>query len=482
MVGSMLGFITLAVPLGLFALIGFRARRHGGDLEDYLVARGSQGATTLGLSFLASGLGAWILFAPPEVGAFVGLASVIGYAFAAAAPLLLFAVLGPRLVRVVPAGHSLTEFVRLRFGGVFHAYVIGVSVLYMLMFVTAELTAVGAVTAILAGLDARIPIVGVAVVTLAYTAYGGLRASLRTDRWQAVLIVVLLVIGGAAAVFALPAPADALAASGRLAIDRVGIEAGITLVIAVVAANMFHQGYWQRVWAARDTRSLTLGGVLGGVGSIPVVLLVGVLGILALGAGLDLGEPPVPFFALVTGLPDWVIVMVLVLGVALVASSVDTLENGLAALVVAERPSLSLFAARVLTVVLMVPAIGLALQGYSVLRLLLIADLLAATAVVPALLGLWARATSAGALAGGAAGVAGAMLPGIVTTGSLTEGLLLATFPDAVPTLPPFLGAVLTSTLVAVLVSLGARRRTDLEALNERVPILAGPAASASRR
>ncbi|MPZ89482.1 MAG: sodium:solute symporter, partial [Nitriliruptorales bacterium] len=429
MVGSTLGFVTLALALGLFALIGFRARRHGGDLEDYMVARNSQGAGTLGLSFLASGLGAWILFAPPEVGAFIGLAGIIGYAVAAAAPLLVFALLGPRLRRVVPAGHSLTEFVRLRFGGVFHAYVVGVSVLYMLMFVTAELTAIGAVTATLSGLDARIAVVAVAVATLAYTAYGGLRASLRTDRWQAVLVIVLLAIGGAAAVLALPAPAEALADSGRLTVDRVGIEAGVTLVIAVTAANLFHQGYWQRVWAARGTRSLTLGGSLGGLGSIPVVLAVGLLGILALGAGVDLGDPPVPFFALVPGLPDWVIVVVLVAGVALVASSVDTLENGLAALVAAERPSLSLRAARVVTVVLMVPAVAVAFQGYSVLRLLLIADLLAATAVVPALLGLWRRATPAGALTGGAAGLIGAVLPGIVATGSLTAGLLLATFP-----------------------------------------------------
>ena len=46
--------------------------------------------------------------------------------------------------------------------------------MYMLLFVTAELTAVGAVMAILAGAHVRLTIVLVAVVTVAYTAYGGL--------------------------------------------------------------------------------------------------------------------------------------------------------------------------------------------------------------------------------------------------------------------------------------------------------------------
>ncbi|MGD9891234.1 MAG: sodium:solute symporter, partial [Dehalococcoidia bacterium] len=237
-------------------------------------------------------------------------------------------------------------------------------------------------------------------------------------------------------------------------------------------ANIYHQGYWQRVWAARDTRALWGGAWLGSAMIIPVLLVVGILGLLAAGAGLDLGTPPAPFFALLTGLPLWISAAVLVLGVALVASSVDTLENAMAALVVVERPSLSLIGARVVTVVLMVPAVIVAWQGYSVLRLFLIADLLCASAVVPALFSLWRRATAAGALTGALAGLIGAVVPGIVSTGSLVDGIELATFPGATPTLPPFLGALIASTVVAVVVSLAGRSETDLDAVGEQLPML----------
>lgn len=469
--GTTVDLLLVLVTLAVFAWIGFRAREAGDDLDDYVTARGSQGAGPLGLSFFASGMGAWILFAPPEVGAFVGAVAVVGYAVGAAGPFVVFASLGRRVRAIVPSGHGLTEFVRLRFGRVFHGYVVAISILYMGVFVTAELTAVGAVAAITSDVAPSVAIVATALVTLAYTAYGGLRASLRTDRWQGWLILALLGVAAVAVVGEVADPGEAVRSSGLVDVDRVGVEAAITLVIAVVAANLFHNGYWQRLWAARDQAALTRGAAIGAATSAPVVAAVGLLGLVAAGAGATLGDPPAPFFAL-TGAVAWAAPLVLVLGVALVASSVDTLENGLGALVVAERPTLTLRDARLVTAVLLLPALVVALQGYSVLRLFLVADLLCAATVVPVLLGLWPRTTPAAALAGAVAGLVATVVPGAMTTGSVAEGVLAATFPDGVPTLPPFLAALVASTIVSVVWSLVANRTTDLHALAAEVPAL----------
>lgn len=463
--------LIVVVTLTLFAWVGFRAPRGDEDLDGYVTARGTQSSWALGLSFFASGMGAWILFAPPEVGAFVGAVAVGGYALGAAGPFVAFAVLGRRIRRVIPSGHSLTEFVRLRFGRTFRAYVFLISLLYMFFFVTAELSAVGAVGAITTGLDPSLSIVAVAAVTLAYTAYGGLRASLATDRWQAWLVVILLTIGAVAVVVRLDSPVEALSTSGLLSIGRGGIESAITLVIAVTAANLFHQGYWQRLWAATGHRSLVRGAGIGIAMTAPVVAVVGVLGILAAGAGLELGDPPAPFFALAAA-SSWLGYVVLALGVALVASSLDTLENAIAALTVSERPAMRIETARVLTVVLVVPAVLLALQGYSVLRLFLIADLVCAATVVPVLLGLWRRATTAGALTGAVAGLSATFVPTWIASGSLSTAVRLATFPEAVPTLPPFAWSLVVSGVVAVVVSLATDTTVDLETLDEQVPTL----------
>jgi solute:Na+ symporter, SSS family len=464
------GTIVLLIALGAFAAVGFSTRTRGLDVEAFTVARGTQPAGVLGLSFLASGMGAWILFAPPQVGAQLGVVAVAGYALGSAAPIAAFGWLGTRMRRVAPAATSLPEFARARFGAGFHRYVIAVSVAYMLLFVTAELTGIAGVVGILAGVDPRVTVTAVAGVTLAYTAYAGLPASLRTDRWQAWLILGLLAAAGVAVAAGAgaggDAPAQSLTAPEIAQVGGRGFEVAAALVLAVTAANLFHHGYWQRVWAARDDRALRRGTALGAGLTLPVVVLIGLLGMVAAARGLD---DSLPFFALLGGLPGWVVAVVLVLGVALVCSSVDTLENGLAALVAAERPDLPLSAARWATVALMAPAVLLAYRGYDVLRLFLIADLLCAATVVPALLGLWRRATATGALAGSVAGLVGALAAGAWAGGSLAEGLARVTFPTATPTLPEFAGAVLASSAVALVCALLGRGGTDLEEVNAAV-------------
>ncbi|MEE8602025.1 sodium:solute symporter [Euzebya tangerina] len=460
MLEPLLGTVLLGAALLVFVGLGLSAGRDD-DVESYISARGTQGPLSIGLSFLAAGLGAWILFAPPEVGAGVGLLGVLGYAVGAGLPVLLFGLLGRRIRRAVPEGHSIGEFARLRYGRGFAALVFLISVGYMFFFVTAELTSVAGVTGIVAGVDARLTVLAVAGATLVYTTWGGLRASLVTDRWQAGLIVALVAVGFVAAFGAVDGGGQAIGESGLLGVSRVGWEVALTLVIAVASANMFHQGYWQRVWAASDEGVLRRGAGIGVALTVPVVVVLGLFGILAAGSGQGLDVSPVPFFALTTELSTGIGAVVLVLGVSLVASSVDTLETGLFSLIAAEVPGMTMGTARLVTVAVMVPAVVVAFQGLSVLRLFLIADLLCAGVVVPLLAGLWSRVSSAAAMSGALAGLAGAVVPGLISTGSLVEALRLASFPGATPTLPPFLGALGLSALVTFAVSLAGGDRRD---------------------
>lgn len=440
---------ALAASLVFFIWIALRDHSPVGSLDDYLTARGSQGALTLGLSFLASGLGGWILFVPPEIGAFVGPVALVGYALAAALPFAVLAACGPAIRRRVPRGRTIAEYAQERFGAGLRLWVTVLSVLYMLCFITAELTAIGAITVMLSELPASAVIVAVAATTLIYTTWGGLRASLTTDRWQAGLLLGLL--GTVVAVLLGHLPETGVVRPWPTAPLDVSLSVALTLVIAVTAANIFHQGYWQRLWAARSDRELRRGAWIGALLTVPVMLTMGGLGMLCIALGKDPGTPPIPFFGLLSSAPKWLALPVLLLAVALVASSVDTLQSAIASLIVTGRPNVSLSAARWSTVLLMVPVAAVSLQGLSVLRLFLIADLLCATAVVPVLLGLWQRMTREAAMAGAIGGLVGAVLPGWISDGSLAAGVLAATFPTSVPTLAPFLGALLASSVLSML-------------------------------
>jgi len=447
--------VVLVVALVGFAVVALRGGPAGGVTADtYLSARGSQRSWPLAVSLYASGMGVWILLTPPLVAAATGIAGVVAYTVAAGAPLVALAVLGPRVRRSLPEGITLTDWVRQRHGAAFAGYVAVVAVFYMVMFTAAELTAIGAVLSLpaLGGLPVAVGVVATAVVTVAYTAWGGLPASIRTDGWQGWLVGLGVAAVVVAVATGVDAPVDAAVAGGLTSWDPGGFEAIGVLVIALTAANLFHQGYWQRLWAARDAPSLRRAALVAAAASAVTVFVVALGGLVAAGTG----EVSVPLFDLVGRLPVGVRVGVVVLVVALVASSVDTLLNATTAVVVTDvsRGRLGVGSARWVTAALVVPAAVIATQGYDILRLFLIADLVAAATVVPVFAGLGRRLTGAGAIAGSVGGLVAVFVWGVVDTGGVAGGFGALTVAGS-PTLDlgAFVVAVVASAVVAFAVA-----------------------------
>jgi Na+/proline symporter len=211
-----------------------------------------------------------------------------------------------------------------------------------------------------------------------------------------------------------------------------------------------------------------------------MVFLAGLFGLAAAGMGLTAeGGASVAFFlVLEAAFPEWVTLVVVVLAVLLVMSTADTLFNALASIVTADLPRVLADpsqprlrrAARLLTLAVAVAAAAVGAQGYSVLTLFLLADLLGAASFVPFLHGLYsARATEPGALLASLAG--------------LTVGL--AYFPPlrapiaAIPVLGgvlpapsftwSFVGATVLSSALTLATARATDARFDLDGLARRI-------------
>lgn len=221
----------------------------------------------------------------------------------------------------------------------------------------------------------------------------------------------------------------------------------MTFVIAILAANLFHQGYWQRIYAVRDTRALKGGFLIAAVAVVPIVLAVGMFGLAAVGLG-QAQTPSVALFSVLLGvLPAWLAVGLVFLGLALVMSSADSLLNGIASIVAVDlrralpgrQTGFLLTASRFSTLILAVPLLLIASQGYSVLYLLLLADLVCAAAAFPVFYGLYSeRYTGRVAMVSTLVGllVGGALFPDpAMSRGSLFWALLLAAFVPVVVSL-----------------------------------------------
>ena len=468
----------MIATLGVFGYIGYQAsnaKEIGAD--DYLSARGSQDWLRIGLSLFASGMGIWILFAPSEVGYYGGFWDVVGYAVSASTPFLLLAYVGPMIRARLPSGVTLADYVRIRLGRPMQVYVGLISVLYMFTFLFAEFTAIGKGMKTLSGMEPLIPMALVGVVTAGYVSRGGLPASLATDRVQAWTIMFLVValllvlfggdIGGLIDDARAYNPEDSWSIGSMSYMDS--FESGLALIVAITAAEMFSQGNWQRAWASESDEALAKGAWLAAALVLPLVFVMGVLGTVVAGQGA-VTEPSAAFFYLIEDAGVLFVAAFIVLAIALVCSSVDTLQNAIVASISRDLSdsTMSLQNARYLTIGMIpiaiflatgptlpftIPLIGIsAFDAGGVFQIFLFADLLAAATVMPVLLTLWEGVSSKGALIGAVCGLLSVVLYGAYTAdiGTGIDYVFSPTNEFGLANLHVFLSAVIGSSIVTV--------------------------------
>ncbi|CAB9510411.1 expressed unknown protein [Seminavis robusta] len=406
----------------------------------FLSARNSASSVSIALSFFASGMGAWIVYGTTEMGATPSLSwlGVLGYASASAFPAVLITWLGPKVRNYMDENGSgkafgTTDFGRQRYGRVMQVATAVVSVFYMFIYIVAELTSISNVFALLVnnfsdsfGLTVTISL---GAITVLYTTFAGLPASILTDKFQGI-IMALLVLMLTIAVCAFQenrVTREEFALASNWTTD--GLMAAVTLFIAIVCAELFNQATWQRVWAAEDEKALRRGFL---VGSAMVFLLMAFFGIMGMIAYANDPESYdnfekfafLAFFDLLAPMGNGWHVLVLILVTALAASSIDSLQNGITSIFSADLVKIGWnpkWITRALVVSINVPAIYMASIQYDVISLFLVADLVCATSVLPVFLGLQTRdwgllkaPTELGAISGCIAGVVTVLINGVV--------------------------------------------------------------------
>ena len=426
MLDTGVGITAMVLVCAAFMYLGISyVGRQRQSVEDYTVSR-NHAPVNVGIATLvASMFGTWVLLSPGETGANFGIIALVGYAVGIAGIPVLYMFVGPRLRELMPNGHSVTEYVRHRFGNIPFLFIAVVIIFIMGIFITAEMTAITTAVHILTGSPAWATAIAVGIVVVAYTAYGGLRASIYTDRIQFWVLIpaILLLVVVAAVLINGTGTWEAAGEAGLLSTSSPGsYYFGVVLIIGIVASNAFHPGMWQRVYTVQSQRSLNRSLWGATALAIPVTFLLGMAGIAAVGNGsvAPFGYPEVSaaLFALASDVfPLWMHFLMLVCALMLAMSTLDTLMNGLASGLATDlagigvsRNSLML-QARAVTAVIAVPAIIVASQGFSVLYVFLVADLLGAAIAVPMLIGLYSTRMPGWAvlLAGGAGIIVGGL-------------------------------------------------------------------------
>jgi Na+/proline symporter len=381
--------LSLVIVISLiFTVLGLYHSNKFKGINNYLTANRNIGLFSLTTSLVASALGAWILFGPAAAATWGGIGAVIGYALGTAFPMIFLIYLGKKIRTEFPKGSSLIEFMRKKFGKSLFKLILFMTIFYMFIFLCAEVTAVAVLINYISGTELWVTALIVLLATLTYTLYGGLRASIFTDNIQMIVIGILLLIsisyilsytGNAFSFEYIKQKNPQLLSSSYIP----SYTAGLTFFIAVAATNLFHQGNWQRVYAAKNYKTLKQSLIISFFIIIPIVFFMGFTGMVSFSIDpsqrSDLGF----FTLLLKEQTQTLSLLIITLGLALTISTVDTLVNAISSLFVVDgkatfnlsKKTDYLKLSKYFIIIISLVSFFIASKGFDILYLFLLADL-----------------------------------------------------------------------------------------------------------
>ncbi len=380
----------------IFAAIGiFYSRKYRG-YSNYLTAGRKIETLSLTSSLVSSALGAWILFGPASAATWGGIGAVIGYSLGTAFPMIALVYLGKKIRKSFPTGITFTQFIFFKIGKNLFKFIILLSIFYMFIFLCAEITAVAMLINYISSIPLWITAALIIVTTLIYTLYGGLRASILTDNFQFLIIIILLLIC-MYNIFdsSFISYKNVIKNSGDLLSSKYipNYTSGLTFFIAVAATNLFHQGNWQRVFAAKNNDVLNKSLKLSFFIIIPIVFFMGITGIIAVSNQKEV-IPDLAFFSIVLDEKSELLsITIIILAISLTVSTIDTLVNAISILIMVDGKKINknLKSPNNIVVLLAIISFFVASKGFSVLYLFLLADLFCCAAVFPVFYGFYRR-------------------------------------------------------------------------------------------
>jgi Na+/proline symporter len=383
-----LTFVVVVFISTLFLFIGIFYSRKKVNLSTYLVSDRNEGIFSLSATLIASSLGAWILFGPPTAATWGGFGSVVGYALGTAFPMILLMFFGKKIRLLLPKGRSLTELILKKFGKNLFKLIFSLMIFYLFIFLCAEVTAISKLIYYISGLNIWITASIILFFTLTYVLFGGLNATIRSDSIQFVFIILLFLYLIFSVFFQnnhnlnLNIFHENFSKYDSKSLI-LSFQFGFVFFIAVAATNLFHQGNWQRVYAAKNEKILIKSLVVSSIIIFVIVLFMGIAGSISKINGLKFNED-LAFFSIILNKNDILTsLIVLIFSLCLTISTVDTLLNSISSLAIIHSKDFFNFKylkdkklSNLLLILLSVACLIIALYQFSVLYLFLLADLL----------------------------------------------------------------------------------------------------------
>ena len=272
--------IVLAFLIVIF-FIGIKQRKKI-SLEDYWANSRNTNTFTLVATMLSTFIGASALIALANIGYTGGMASlIIGLSFVFY--FIIFALfIAPRIKRAADKikAYTLPDILAVRYSPSVRVVSGLVNIIIFTLFLAVQFLAVGSFIALVTNLGIIVGTVIGGLIMIIYTSIGGLKSDIRTDVFQFFVMLILIIIflpllviksGGFNSLTKLPSNYF----TGTAFADPIVLVAAF-LFIGVT--TMSSSDVWQRVYAAKDEKSVKKGMLWTGILILPFFILATAMG------------------------------------------------------------------------------------------------------------------------------------------------------------------------------------------------------------
>lgn len=270
--GYSIFLVMLAVYIASLVAIGWYFNNRQKSVTDFWLAGRRIGPGALGFSAAASWLTAGGILAVVGYYMLQGMGSIWAFVAPNIIALLFLAVL-VRKIKNLPA-ITQPELLEQRYGSIVRWPIALIITVVMILFSVADITGLSLVLQTFYGLD---PLYAAAIVAIAVSLYvtlGGLYAVIWTDTIQFAFLAIFTVGMAFAAVGTVAdgsLSTSAISASellGNVPADwwnpfSIGLPMVLIFCLAIIPGWITEQDPWQKVWAARDAKSASLGMIIG---------------------------------------------------------------------------------------------------------------------------------------------------------------------------------------------------------------------------
>lgn len=290
------GYILL-ISYGLFMFgLSYFYLQKSKTHTNFLVADRKVGFIKSGFSTAATWIWAPALFIASQKAYQQGLPGVFWFTVPNILCLCIFAYFAHYLRKKFKNGYTLAEYMNVRYSRrVQILYIISLSALSICQFAV-QLLAGGAVVTYLTGIDFTIVTIILTGIALSYSLVSGIRASIMTDVWQMVIILVVVFIvvplvyvkGGGYEVL-VKGIGGISGEYSNIFDPGVAYSFGIVVTIGLLAGPFGDQSFWQRAFTTKRSEvksAFLLSALVFGV----VPIFTSVIGFMGAGLGIDAGS------------------------------------------------------------------------------------------------------------------------------------------------------------------------------------------------